>query len=289
MTRPEKGCRLLLASDCITQEAPLGDDLCFQHSVLCQISLPRSRLPGIREFRREQGAAWLIVQAGTVDLGAGPVEQELPYGVLPRLILTWLNTYAIRHQTPTVPIGGSAAEFLRMMGKNSSGGQRGGYRALGQQLPALAACRIQMGSVGRNFGGQPIERFQAWMPASNACWPGELTLSQSYFADLQRSAVPLDRRAVDALSHSSLALDLYLWLAHRLHRVGPRGQLISWYQICAQFGAEYKGLRPLNDLQKKFRQALRDVLLVYPKAKVEVGSQGLFLKRSSPPVNKLSI
>lgn len=289
MTHRHKDGHLLLASDYIARQPPQGDDLCFQHVVFCQIGLPRSELPGAHEYRRQQGAAWLVLQAGSIDMGSGPVAQGLPYGVWPRQILAWLNTYSIRHSTRVVPIGESPADFMRLLGKRATGGKRGGYQALGKQLPALASCRVQMGSLGRTYGGQPIEQFDAWMPSSQRCWQGELKLSQSYFSDLQASAVPLDQRAVDALSGSSLSLDAYSWLAYRLHRVGSRGQTISWRQVYEQFGSDYRGLRPENDFQKKFKRALRDALCVYPKARVEVSSGGLLLRSSPPPVNKLGM
>jgi len=40
-------------------------------------------------------------------------------------------------------------------------------------------------------------------------------------ASRQTHAVPLDERALAGLAHSSLALDIYAWLAQRLHRVPP--------------------------------------------------------------------
>ena len=50
-------------------------------------------------------------------------------------------------------------------------------------------------------------------------WPSTVTLSADYFASLQQHAVPLDPRAIAALAGSALALDVYVWLAQRLHRI----------------------------------------------------------------------
>ena len=46
-------------------------------------------------------------------------------------------------------------------------------------------------------------------------------LSQDYFESLQKHAVSLDERAVTALAHSAMGLDVYTWLAQRVHRVPP--------------------------------------------------------------------
>lgn len=54
-------------------------------------------------------------------------------------------------------------------------------------------------------------------------WTSTIHLNGKYFASLKKHAVPLDERALAALSHSAMALDIYAWLAQRLHRV-PRGR-----------------------------------------------------------------
>ena len=60
-------------------------------------------------------------------------------------------------------------------------------------------------------------------------WPSTLRLSLDYYESLTRFAVPLDERAIAALAHSAMALDIYCWLAQRLHRI-PEGksQLVPW-------------------------------------------------------------
>src|SRR3546814_10550936 len=70
---------------------------------------------------RQSGAAWVNVQAGYLDEGHGPVLQPIPYGVMPRLGLAWVSTFAVRNKEREIPIGDSAAEFLRLMGMESDG------------------------------------------------------------------------------------------------------------------------------------------------------------------------
>jgi Plasmid encoded RepA protein len=52
-------------------------------------------------------------------------------------------------------------------------------------------------------------------------WPSTIQLSHDYFVSLQEHAVPLNEADLAALAHSAMALDLYAWLAQRLHRVTP--------------------------------------------------------------------
>lgn len=107
-------------------------------------------------------------------------------------------------------------------------------------------------------------------------------MTDEYFESLQRHAVPLDPRAIAALRHSSLALDIYCWLAHRLHRVNKvEGAYISWQNLREQFGQEYRSSR---DFKKSFRQALLQARMVYPTARVTKRAGGYMLSNSPPPI-----
>ncbi|WP_321922955.1 replication protein RepA [Paraburkholderia guartelaensis] len=270
----------------IAAERPSGDDLAFMHAIMCQVGLPRSRTDA-REFLRKSGDFWLYVQAGMIDEGAGPVPQPVPYGPLPRLALVWLSSYAVRHRVKEIPIGHSAAEFLRLVGIEGDDGRR--YRTLRKQMHALASCRLQLGYKGRTSNPSPVvKQFDAWVQnrsaGQRALWPGVLLLHDDYFSTLLESAVPLDNRALQALKGSALALDVYTWLAHRLHRIEGRPLRLYWKSLREQFAQEYKGKEADKDFKKNFLPALRAVQAVYPRAKVQQVTGGLLLYSSPPPV-----
>lgn len=263
---------------------PSGQDMAFTHSILCYVGLPRSRVAG-DTFLRRSSQAWLRLQAGMLDEGRGPVTQCVPYGALPRLALAYVSTYAVRHRVQDVPIGDSAREFLRIMGMSDDGHR---YASLRKQMHALAACRIQVGWQGRTFNGQAIERFDAWQKMQDqqrALWPGELRLSDAFYRSLLDAAVPLDRRALEALKGSALALDIYMWLAHRLHRIEGAGVTLRWKVLRDQFAQEYQGKDADKDFRKKFLPALKKVLLVYPNARVKQVEGGVLLQGSPPPIS----
>jgi hypothetical protein len=119
-------------------------------------------------------------------------------------------------------------------------------------------------------------------PRQRVLWPSAVELSADFFRSVQAHAVPLDRRAVGALSHSAMALDAYCWLAQRLHRIpSGRPQLVPWEALKVQFGPSFARLRKFRET---FRDALREVQQVYPVARVEDGEEGLTLRHSPPPV-----
>ena len=280
----EQDQKLIEAGAEIATNPPSGEDMAFTHAVLCQVGLPRSKVDG-REFMRQSGAAWVNVQAGYLDEGRGPVLQPIPYGVMPRLALAWVSSYAKRDNTREIPIGDSAAEFLRLMGMDDQGAR---YTTLRRQMHALAACRLQLGFKGRTYNGQPVEQFDAWLANGDAqqksLWPGTMVLSEGYFNSLMDSAVPLDNRALMALKGSALALDVYTWLAHRLHRIAGRGVTLHWKALREQFAQEYQGKDPDKDFKKEFLPALKKVLAVYPQAKVKPVTGGVLLVSSPPPI-----
>ncbi|MEX3614412.1 MAG: replication protein RepA [Burkholderia gladioli] len=188
-----------------------------------------------------------------------------------------MSTYAVRNKAQEIPIGDSAADFLRLMDMDSQGAR---YGALRTQMHALAACRLQMGHKGRTMPNMaPVKQFDAWVTNKDvrqrALWPGLMTLSDDYFSSLIESAVPLDNRALHALKGSALALDIYAWLAQRLHRIQGRGLTLHWKSLREQFAQEYKGKDPDKDFKKEFLPAL---------GKVKKVTGGVLLIGSPPPI-----
>ena len=280
---PQEGKLLDVATE-IYGNPPRGDDMAFTHAVFCQVGLPRSKVEG-REFMRQSGPAWVNVQAGYLDEGQGPVQQSIPYGALPRLALAHLSTHAVRHKTREIPIGDSAGQFLESMGMDTQGAR---YVNLRRQMHALAACRLQIGYKGRTFNGQAIEQFDAWLANKDikqrALWPGLMVLTEHFYSSLLKGAVPLDIRALHVLKGSALALDVYAWLAYRLHRIEGRGVTVHWGSLRKQFAQEYTGKDADKNFKGAFLPQLRKVLTVYPQAKVKPIRGGLLLLGSPPPI-----
>lgn len=261
-------------------------------AVLCQVGLPRSPTPG-RTFERTSGNVSLQVEAGKAWDGRSWQQMPLPYGVRPRLALVHISTEAIRTRSRTVDVGGSVNAFLTELGLDNGGKA---YRQMRQQMTALAVCTLRLGRVEtrtvggaeRNFAvtldAKPFRQFEAWIDSRGdqpTLWPTEIELSQEFYDSLTETAVPLEHGAIAKLTHSALALDLYTWLAHRLYRVRRSGSRISWAALQEQFGSEYADRK---DFKREMRRRLRDVLTVYPAARVEEIEGGLMLRASPPPI-----
>jgi len=250
--------------------------------------MPRKKTEG-RTFEQESGSVSIMLEAGRLWNGRKFIEQPLPYGTRPRLVMVHISSEAVRTQSQTIEIGESMRDFLIKLGIDPTGGARGNYTMFKKQMEALAACRMTMGMTDGaraiTVETKPIKRFEAWVTFDGKqrdLWPGELGLREEFFQTLARHAVPLDPRALGALKHSALALDIYTWLAHRLCRIRKaNGVKLSWGNLRDQFGQEYRDPR---NFKREFRRALRQVRAVYPEAHTEdaIGG-GIALKPSKPP------
>jgi hypothetical protein len=78
-----------------------------------------------------------------------------------------------------------------------------------------------------------------------------------------------------------MAIDLYIWLAYRLH-VLSAPLTITWPALHGQFGEGYKEVR---FFRRDVLPSLRLALAVYPEARVGIDEKkGLTLLPSPPPV-----
>jgi hypothetical protein len=268
------------------------DEKAYLHSILCQTGLPY-KPTDLRRWQRRQGAASLLIEAGSaLDPRTGDfVELGLPHGERPRLILIHLSTEAVRTSSPTIEVGSSLTAFARSIGVDTNGPS---IRRFKDQLARLAASTVRLGVVANGramqINTQIVSGIDLWMPKDanqRVLWPSTVTLSADYFASLQQHAVPLDPRAIATLAGSALALDVYVWLAQRLHRISEgKPQTITWPALKAQFGPDYDRARKFRE---KFVLVLKAVLTVYPKARIEITDAGLVLWDSPPPVLKKQI
>lgn len=261
----------------------------YQHTVLCQTCLPY-RDPGneVRYWERKNGQISLRLRAGeALHPKLGWIEVGLPFGPKPRLILCYLNTQALLKKSPVIDVEDSLTAFTKRIGIDANGRN---IKLIKDQLARLCAADIRLGvrindESSSNFKGQIVSEFNLWFTNDDGqrlLWPNMIRLDKNYFESLCQHAVPLDERALIAISHSAMALDIYAWLAQRLHRIKIDEKIfVSWDALYLQFGLGYSRKRKFREV---FQVALRQVMTVYPDAKVDLGADGLFAHYSNPPV-----
>ena len=266
-------------------------EICFQHSVLCQTGLPY-RDPGedVRLWEREQGHAALEIEAGRIlDPKSGKyVNVGLPWGPKPRLILAHLNAEALRLGSPEIAIGDSLSGFVKRI-RGFDGGRE--IRMFKDQLTRLSNALIRLAMVRGEHVTQinthVVTGFELWLPKDErqrVLWPSTVRLSSEYFESLKRHAVPLNEADLGALAHTAMGLDIYAWLAQRLHRIDPRKPaFIAWSNLKEQFGPDYKHM---FNFKREFRITLAQVQRRYQTARIELDKKGMTARTSPPPVGK---
>tara|TARA_B100000965_G_scaffold399406_1_gene419313 strand:- start:1209 stop:2219 length:1011 start_codon:yes stop_codon:yes gene_type:complete len=269
----------------------------FLHSTLAMCGLPYHKPPKDQtEYIRKNGKASLLITSGKLmDPNSGEwAPQGLPYGARSRLILVHLCTEAIRTRTKVIEVGNSMCGFMKTLGIEPTGGKKGTIGSFKEQVNRLAAARLQIGTWTHAPGGheqavtvnaQPFRGVQLLSenPGHKVLWSPTVELETEFFESLLKFAVPLEYRAVAAIKHSPMALDVYSWLANRLHRVKDPS-FISWDALYLQFGGGYARM---VDFRRKFLATLQLACTVYPQAKLElVDGKGIRLFNSPPPIAK---
>ena len=241
-TRLDQVTQLVGASEA---DAELG----FMARLLALCSLPRTN-PGNRlQYVRRNGPYTLVMSCASTA--------KLPYGPLPRLLLAWVCSEAVRTQSRVLILDDSLSAFMRRIGLESSGGA--GRIRLRNQMDRLFKASVSLTYEDERrlrFMISPIaDRGEFWWnpkrPDDRTLWNSTIRLGEEFFNEIIRNPVPLDLHILKAMKRSSLGLDLYLWLTYRTFAL-KRPLRLSWQALYRQFGAD-----PAKAGDKVVQQAFR--------------------------------
>ena len=278
--------KLLDAAVLIRDEPGTIADAAYMSRELVQCTLPHSDPGQVPFWARTNGNITLSIISGM-----DPKKMKLvgyPYGSIPRLILFWMTSEAIRTADRRLYLGETYAKFLRELGldPNTGGGKRSDAKRVKEQTRRLFSATISFIENIESSNGHEGER-RLNMPVASASelwwdpkqpdqihlWDSWVELSDRFYDALTKSPVPVDIRALRALKQSPLALDLYAWATHKAFSVSRQGkaQYIPWKLLALQFGADYSD--HLN-FKKKAKDALKKITAVYPGLKLSDDTPG---------------
>ena len=134
-------------------------DLGFMARMMALCSLPRTNPGNRHQYKRTNGPYKLVMVAGA--------DNKLPFGNLPRLLIAWLCTEAVRTQNPEIVLGPSLSEFMRKLGIHTQSGGRGGMRTLiRNQMKRLFGCSVTLNyedeQVSTSVNSHIAERTEFW-------------------------------------------------------------------------------------------------------------------------------
>jgi hypothetical protein len=272
-------------------------DKAFMARQLVQITLPHSNPGSVPIWQRRNGHLTLSIRPGwnyekNELLG-------LPYGSIPRLLLFWLTTEALRTKSRRIELGKSLADFMRELGMNpeTGGGKRGDGVRLREQMERLFRSTISFDVDSDSLGiknkkwvdMQIASEGELWWDLKNPEQPTLLgswiELGEKFYQAITASPVPLDKRALNALKQSPLALDLYAWTTYKsfvlYHHPYKKEQFIPWETFKDQLGTEYADAK---NFKRKTKEAIQKVNSVYPHLRFEIAKGGFVIKAAEPSV-----
>ena len=277
-TKAERSAVEAAATLLAEEESRLG----ITHAGFAMTSLPHKRIEEAL-WKREGHRTTLLVESGRDRTGE---LVGVPYGSIARLILLYLQTEAIRTNSPVVELGRSMKSWMSRMSL-STGGRT--YQLVTEQARRISACRLtfftdrQNGLESRHNGAfvqNAISLAGISDDRQPTLWQDRVRLDDGFWRSLREHPVPVREEAIQAIGTRSLAIDVYIWLAYRLHSL-PRPTSVSWVALHGQFGA---GFRLVRQIKPTFLEALTLALAVYPEAHVGVRKEGLTLYPSPPAV-----
>jgi len=272
-------------------------NILFQHAAFCQVYLPY-RNPKTDEWLHQNGNISLLISRGKLlDPQTNQFKKiDIPSGPKARLLLHHINTEALRQGSHLVELEESMTAFINRIhtfgGRHTTKANGRDINEYKEQMAKISAAEIYLGLVKEGHGitvKAPIASFvDVWWTKDEkqrVLFPSQICLSHEYFASLQKHAVPLDELALASLSTSPQALDVYCWLAHRLHRVDPKKpQEISWAGLKSQFGQGYTAMK---NFKFHFKKVLKLAWMHYPAAKLDLcDRKGMTLYNSHTPIKK---
>lgn len=284
--------RILNAADVIAEAAPSDQDKAFMARQLVQTTLPHTDPGNVPVWSRQNGNITLTIQQGYNDDGT---PYGHPYGTIPRLLMYWMTTEALRTKTPKLELGNSLASFMEELGlDHRSKGVRSDRVRLQSQMNRLFEARISFttrtevdGQVGEGRRRMQVaEDTEFWWdkknPNQTALWGSYVVLHQKFFEAITANPVPVDLRALRAIKRSPLALDLYSLMTYQAFRAARSGRplFMTWRQMQSALGTSYADHA---DLRKAVRDAVRKIEAVYPGLALSNREGGLEVLPESLP------
>ena len=263
-------------------------DLAFMARMMALCSLPRSN-PGNRlQYKRVNGPFTLYMTASGGN--------KLPFGNLPRLLLAWVCTEAVRTGSRELVLGRSLSEFMRTLGVYSSSGEK--HTRLRNQMKRLFGCTVSM--IYENERGEArvsslvADRTVFWWsegkPDQSSLWESKIRLGEDFFNEIINHPVPLNLNTLNALKRSPLGLDLYLWLVYRTFTLRAPLRL-TWRLLYGQFGAHPDKASDkfiVRNFRTKCLRELKKIKIAWPGLNYATAKGVLILHPSTPAIAPLN-
>ena len=183
--------RMLDQVNALVEAREADPDLGFMARLMALCSLPRKNPDnGQHQYVRVNGPYTLILSR-TGKCG-------LPFGIIPRLLLAWISTEAVRTQSSELILGKSLADFMRTLGIYNSGGHP--QTRLKNQMDRLFNASVRL-IYEHDHGEASVhsaiaDRTEFWWdkrkPDEPVLFESKIELGEKFFQEILHHPVPLD-------------------------------------------------------------------------------------------------
>lgn len=231
----------------------------YMPRILVQTSLPY-RDPKTKVYERHNGDLKLSMLS----------PNGVPFGSIPRFLVSYLATEAKRTGDRVVSLGRSQNEFVRLLGMSTAGGAQ--KDRMKQQAKRFFTTMMTMEVTRKDDKGRVLEAMENIMVAKKAfifwqprnpeepsLWESTMELTEDFYKECITRPVPVDLRVLDALSASPMAMDVYVWLTYRVAKARQVSDL-PWEFLMLQFGC-IEGTE-IRTFRRQFLRALKQVMEV---------------------------
>lgn len=259
---------------------------------LAHVYFPRrdAKLAPTESWKHTSGDFSLRIKQMSVENPRTGEDQFLgvPFGPKARLLLGVINTLALQQGSNKIDIeADTLPKFLQKIGLTDGGNQitqaRNQIARLSSSIISVSYRQADGSSLQANL---PIVKgfdlFPQSQPGQLLLWKRHIHLSLDYWEELQKHPLPLSLEHMRILAGNARAIDLYTFLAYRLHSL-KKPLFLTWVTMKEIFGGDIEHMFHFKD---KMRKTASLVKLAYTDAKFSCDGQGWTFQKSPAPIQK---
>lgn len=247
----------------------------FMSKLLVLVNLPYKN-PGkeAKNWTRTNGHLRINVTSGY----DGDELIGIPYGIYPRLILSYLVTEAVRKQSSRIYLGESFKDFMKTLNIKIGGKT---YTIVHTQMRKLFSASFSWTEEPEDYiyrnNFHLARRYNLWWPPTlideKKIFECYVDLNDEFYNEITRSPIPIDYRVVNELKSHPMCLDLYMFLSWRTYNI-KKPTYISWENLKHQIGHQYKDIKQFAQKCIKYIKFIR---FLYPEMSVEILKGRIYL------------
>lgn len=270
------------------QDAKEAGALAFMPRILVQTTMPY-RDPKAMVYTRHNGDVKLSLLS----------PNGVPFGSIPRFLVSYLATEAKRTGSPRISLGHSQNQFIKMLGMGNGTGNVGGAAIARTKNQCkrffTTMLSVEVVRTDQGFSQEAIENvlvakkaFIFWHPKKHdepTLWESSMELTEDFFNECVTRPVPIDMRVLAALSPSPMAMDAYVWLTYRVAKA-RKASTLPWQFLMLQFGS--KDGTEVKEFKRQFIRALKQVeAAAHWHPSISLDDEGLTIYPGKPHVKQL--